>query len=124
MPVVDRTQRTHVRLAYPYALCSSLYNEIPKEGENLTLLRDRLAEFKYGGIPKETFAPILGSQDKPNMLYYYLKKVRLRPRRSGIVDGGELPNVRLTVVLLFVSLRTGLFPVGLLARLCQGESLQ
>jgi hypothetical protein len=40
-------------------------------------LVDRLAEFKYGGIPKETFAPILGSQDKPNMLYYYLKKVRL-----------------------------------------------
>jgi hypothetical protein len=34
-------------------------------------LVDRLAEFKYGGIPKETFAPILGSQDKPNMLYYY-----------------------------------------------------
>ncbi|GAA5988455.1 hypothetical protein JCM10908_003574 [Rhodotorula pacifica] len=33
-----------------------------------------LAEFKYGGIPKETFAPILGSQDKPNALYYYLKK--------------------------------------------------
>lgn len=41
---------------------------------------DRLAEFKYGGMPKETFAPILGSQDKPNMLYYYLKKVRLRPK--------------------------------------------
>lgn len=33
-----------------------------------------LAEFKYGGVPKETFAPILGSQDKPNALYYYLKK--------------------------------------------------
>jgi len=34
----------------------------------------RLAEFKYGGVPKETFAPYLGSQDKPNALYYYLKK--------------------------------------------------
>jgi sulfide:quinone oxidoreductase len=34
----------------------------------------RLAEFKYGGVPKETFAPYLGSQDKPSMLYYYLKK--------------------------------------------------
>ncbi|GAA5855081.1 hypothetical protein JCM9279_001803 [Rhodotorula babjevae] len=33
-----------------------------------------LAEFKYGGVPKETFAPILGSQDKPNRLYYHLKK--------------------------------------------------
>ncbi|GAA5959895.1 hypothetical protein JCM21900_005997 [Sporobolomyces salmonicolor] len=33
-----------------------------------------LAEFKYGGVPKETFAPYLGSQDKPNALYYYLKK--------------------------------------------------
>ncbi|GAA6063321.1 hypothetical protein JCM10212_005489 [Sporobolomyces blumeae] len=33
-----------------------------------------LAEFKYGGVPKETFAPVLGSQDKPNPLYYYLKK--------------------------------------------------
>ncbi|TIA88306.1 hypothetical protein E3P99_02689 [Wallemia hederae] len=33
-----------------------------------------LAEFKYGGIPKETFAPVLGSQDKPNRLFYHLKK--------------------------------------------------
>lgn len=33
-----------------------------------------LAEFKYGGVPKETFAPILGSQDKPNRFYYHLKK--------------------------------------------------
>ncbi|TIB11134.1 hypothetical protein E3P92_02980 [Wallemia ichthyophaga] len=33
-----------------------------------------LAEFKYGGVPKETFAPILGSQDKPNRLFYHLKK--------------------------------------------------
>ncbi|BGO96174.1 hypothetical protein NBRC10512_006673 [Rhodotorula toruloides] len=33
-----------------------------------------LAEFKYGGIPKETFAPILGSQDVPNRFYYHLKK--------------------------------------------------
>ncbi|BGP04017.1 hypothetical protein NBRC10513v2_007758 [Rhodotorula toruloides] len=33
-----------------------------------------LAEFKYGGIPKETFAPLLGSQDVPNRFYYHLKK--------------------------------------------------
>ena len=33
-----------------------------------------LAEFKYGGIPKETFAPFLGSQDKPSILFYWLKK--------------------------------------------------
>ncbi|GAA5851813.1 hypothetical protein JCM8547_000064 [Rhodosporidiobolus lusitaniae] len=33
-----------------------------------------LAEFKYGGIPKETFAPILGSQDKPSWWAYQLKK--------------------------------------------------
>lgn len=33
-----------------------------------------LAEFKYGGVPKETFAPLLGSQDKPSSLFYWLKK--------------------------------------------------
>ncbi|ORY47103.1 FAD/NAD(P)-binding domain-containing protein [Leucosporidium creatinivorum] len=33
-----------------------------------------LAEFKYGGIPKETFSRFVGSQDKPNALFYYLKK--------------------------------------------------
>jgi len=33
-----------------------------------------LAEFKYGGVPKETFAAVLGSQDKPRSLFYYLKK--------------------------------------------------
>ncbi|GAA6043003.1 hypothetical protein JCM8097_003883 [Rhodosporidiobolus ruineniae] len=33
-----------------------------------------LCEFKYGGIPKETFAPVLGSQDKPSAWAYYLKK--------------------------------------------------
>lgn len=33
-----------------------------------------LAEFKYGGVPKETFAPYLGSQDRPSALFYWLKK--------------------------------------------------
>lgn len=33
-----------------------------------------LAEFKYGLVPKETFAPYLGDQAKPSALYYYLKK--------------------------------------------------
>jgi hypothetical protein len=33
-----------------------------------------LAEFKYGGVPKETFAGILGSQDKPRRAFYHLKK--------------------------------------------------
>ncbi|GAP87064.1 putative sulfide-quinone oxidoreductase protein [Rosellinia necatrix] len=33
-----------------------------------------LCEFKYGGVPKETFANILGGQETPNMAYYYLKK--------------------------------------------------
>ena len=33
-----------------------------------------LCEFKYGGVPKETFAGVLGSQDKPTRLYYHLKK--------------------------------------------------
>ena len=33
-----------------------------------------LAEFKYGGVPKETFAEYLGDQKKPAALYYYLKK--------------------------------------------------
>ncbi|KAK4047826.1 hypothetical protein OIV83_005169 [Microbotryomycetes sp. JL201] len=33
-----------------------------------------LAEFKYGGVPKETFARFIGSQDKPNAFFYWLKK--------------------------------------------------
>lgn len=33
-----------------------------------------LCEFKYGGVPKETFARFLGSQDIPRALFYYLKK--------------------------------------------------
>lgn len=33
-----------------------------------------LAEFKYGGVPKESFAWLMGSQDKPRLLYYLLKK--------------------------------------------------
>ncbi|KAI0553907.1 FAD/NAD(P)-binding domain-containing protein [Xylaria curta] len=33
-----------------------------------------LCEFKYGGVPKETFADILGGQETPSALYYYLKK--------------------------------------------------
>ncbi|KAI1422559.1 FAD/NAD(P)-binding domain-containing protein [Xylaria sp. FL1777] len=33
-----------------------------------------LCEFKYGGVPKETFANILGGQETPNAAFYYLKK--------------------------------------------------
>ena len=33
-----------------------------------------LAEFKYGGVPKETFERFVGSQDKPNAFFYWLKK--------------------------------------------------
>ncbi|KAI1178286.1 FAD/NAD(P)-binding domain-containing protein [Nemania sp. FL0916] len=33
-----------------------------------------LCEFKYGGVPKETFAGIFGDQAAPNAAYYYLKK--------------------------------------------------
>ena len=33
-----------------------------------------LAEFKYGGIPKETFADVLGDQSVPRKAFYYLKK--------------------------------------------------
>ena len=33
-----------------------------------------LAEFKYGLIPDETFADVLGDQAKPRKLFYYLKK--------------------------------------------------
>jgi eukaryotic sulfide quinone oxidoreductase len=33
-----------------------------------------LAEFKYGGIPKETFEGLVGSQEKPRRSFYYLKK--------------------------------------------------
>ena len=33
-----------------------------------------LAEFKYGLVPDETFADVLGDQAKPRKLFYYLKK--------------------------------------------------
>ncbi|RKU44443.1 hypothetical protein DL546_007564 [Coniochaeta pulveracea] len=33
-----------------------------------------LAEFKYGGVPKETFAKYLGDQAVPRRAYYHLKK--------------------------------------------------
>ncbi|KAH8647376.1 hypothetical protein BX600DRAFT_153193 [Xylariales sp. PMI_506] len=33
-----------------------------------------LCEFKYGGVPKETFANFLGDQSEPNRLFYHLKK--------------------------------------------------
>lgn len=33
-----------------------------------------LCEFKYGGVPKETFAHIFGGQETPSALFYYLKK--------------------------------------------------
>ncbi|KAI1124569.1 FAD/NAD(P)-binding domain-containing protein [Nemania abortiva] len=33
-----------------------------------------LCEFKYGGVPKETFAGIFGGQETPNAAFYYLKK--------------------------------------------------
>lgn len=33
-----------------------------------------LCEFKYGGVPQETFAGIFGGQETPNAAYYYLKK--------------------------------------------------
>lgn len=33
-----------------------------------------LCEFKYGGVPSETFEPYLGSQDQPKRAFYHLKK--------------------------------------------------
>ncbi|PKS11010.1 hypothetical protein jhhlp_002769 [Lomentospora prolificans] len=33
-----------------------------------------LCEFKYGGVPQETFAGILGGQEKPRRVFYHLKK--------------------------------------------------
>lgn len=33
-----------------------------------------LAEFKYGGVPKETFANVLGDQATPRRAFYHLKK--------------------------------------------------
>ncbi|CAI4213471.1 unnamed protein product [Parascedosporium putredinis] len=33
-----------------------------------------LCEFKYGGVPQETFAGILGGQEKPRRAFYHLKK--------------------------------------------------
>lgn len=35
-----------------------------------------LAEFKYGLVPKESFADYFGDQAVPRALYYYLTKVR------------------------------------------------
>lgn len=42
-----------------------------------------LAEFKYGGVPDETFAWIMGSQDKPSAFFYWLKKCVL-PRLASL----------------------------------------
>ncbi|KAI2628260.1 FAD/NAD(P)-binding domain-containing protein [Xylaria nigripes] len=33
-----------------------------------------LCEFKYGAVPKETFSNIVGSQDIPRSIFYYMKK--------------------------------------------------
>ncbi|KAK6204038.1 hypothetical protein LQW54_008499 [Pestalotiopsis sp. IQ-011] len=33
-----------------------------------------LCEFKYGGVPKETFAGLFGGQEKPRRAFYHLKK--------------------------------------------------
>ncbi|KAI1875206.1 hypothetical protein JX265_004264 [Neoarthrinium moseri] len=33
-----------------------------------------LCEFKYGGVPKETFAGVFGGQEKPRRAFYHLKK--------------------------------------------------
>jgi len=33
-----------------------------------------LCEFKYGGVPKETFDGIFGGQETPRAAFYYLKK--------------------------------------------------
>ena len=33
-----------------------------------------LCEFKYGGVPKETFAGIMGGQETPRRAFYHLKK--------------------------------------------------
>jgi len=33
-----------------------------------------LCEFKYGGVPKETFEGIFGGQEVPNRAFYHLKK--------------------------------------------------
>jgi eukaryotic sulfide quinone oxidoreductase len=33
-----------------------------------------LCEFKYGGVPKETFESIIGGQETPRAGFYYLKK--------------------------------------------------
>jgi sulfide:quinone oxidoreductase len=33
-----------------------------------------LAEFKYGGVPQETFARWTGGQETPRRVFYHLKK--------------------------------------------------
>ncbi|KAH6655737.1 FAD/NAD(P)-binding domain-containing protein [Truncatella angustata] len=33
-----------------------------------------LCEFKYGGVPKETFSAVFGGQEKPRRAFYHLKK--------------------------------------------------
>lgn len=33
-----------------------------------------LCEFKYGGVPKETFSGLVGGQEKPRRAFYHLKK--------------------------------------------------
>lgn len=65
-----------------------------------------LAEFKYGGIPKETFAPILGSQDKPSVLFYYLKKDFFPTAYwNAFVKVGRCSSSRLSSLLTHLRLR-------------------
>lgn len=54
-----------------------------------------LCEFKYGGVPKETFANVLGGQEVPNRLFYHLKKdlfVSSSPRWRWTCAGADLPS--------------------------------
>lgn len=62
---IDGAGREGLRAAYDgYASCPLLtgHNEL------------MLCEFKYGGVPKETFAGVLGGQETPRRAFYHLKK--------------------------------------------------
>jgi len=55
-----------------------------------------LCEFKYGGVPQETFANVLGDQAEPRRVFYHLKKdffvSAIRVASKGSLANGNTPS--------------------------------
>ena len=58
-------------------------------------------EFKYGGVPKETFAGIVGDQAIPNAPFYYLKKnIFVSNTAQMLAEAGHLGSLKLDISAL------------------------